>query len=158
MLLQVNSHAVGIWGAHDPLSKSHKALDYYSGLISGIPVSRPTSFAAEFFTGSALPEAYVWIPFLIYRVLCLVSLATDRLTFLCSICSFHMLLLVIAHVSHLLPSTWKTSHVANSDSFLKSKPWFSWRVTLFNICYLFFKPTLVIASLWPPEILFLSQT
>lgn len=77
----------------------------------------------KFFTCSILPKDNVWIFFLIYRSLCLSTLTFSPFILLLPLQYFflHTLLLAIAQMSHMRPSAWKAIHVANSDSFLKSK-------------------------------------
>lgn len=72
----------------------------------------------KFFTGSILPKENVWIFFLICRISWFVYLP---LLLLPSFPSPFALPFAITQMSHMLPSAWKAIHVANSDSFLKSK-------------------------------------
>lgn len=80
----------------------------------------------KLFTDSLWPEDNVQFPFLIYGGL---GLSTLHSPFpFCNICSFRTLLLAIARMSHIFPSAWEATHMANSGSFLKSR----YRILLTN--------------------------
>lgn len=103
----------------------------------------------KLFTGSVLPEANIWIPFLIYGGLCLPSLASGPFILLPPLQYLFIPYSTTCHCPDVtcVSLSWKFIHVVNSNSFLKSKHRLCWRTTLFSKSYLFFNSTLDTTSL-----------